>query len=117
MSRLSSTLSRYSVAAVRRRNAAGSYNSSGDWVPGTYTDLAIRAVIQPAKPEDTQFLIENLRSTEMVNIWSETELRLLKQGIGQDPDFVVYGSKVYKVVAVEHFLLPSEYYKALGALQ
>lgn len=117
MSRLTPTLNRFSVTATRRRYASGTYNSAGDWVPGAYTDTAIKAVIQPAKPEDTQYLVENLRSTEMVNIWSETELRLLKQGASQDPDFVVYGSKVYKLVAVEHFIVPSEYYKALGALQ
>lgn len=117
MSRLTPTLNRFSVTATRRRHAAGTYNSGGDWVPGAYTDTTIKAVIQPAKPADTQFLIENLRSVEMVNIWTETELRTVKQGVAQDPDFVLYGGKVYKVVATEHYIVPSEYYFAIGALQ
>lgn len=64
---------------TRRRYAAGSRNSSGQFVSGASTDTTIYASVQPASAEEMALLPEGERTREGVRFYTTTELRTASQ--------------------------------------
>lgn len=82
------------------RTAPGSY-VSGNWVEGAASAIPITATIQPVSDKDLQMLPSGSRASDMVKIYTETELKTVgDQGANQSPDRITWQGSVYEITAV-----------------
>lgn len=86
--------------ATRIRKAPGSY-VDGQWVEGTNTSLAIRAVVQAPKEADIRQLPEGERTEAFVAIWTRAELRTADENLQTEADRVTSeAGDTYKITRV-----------------
>lgn len=85
------------------RKAAGEY-VSGRWVEGLETLVPIEVNIQPMKEEELLILPEADRARQWYKVYSDSEIRADKQGVGgySADEFEFEGDR-YKVMKVRHY--------------
>lgn len=69
-------------------------------VSNTYDDADLVGIVQPARPDDVQFLPEGVRLANLISVWSASEM-IPGDGTGTLPDVVVVDGQSYRVVKCE----------------
>lgn len=80
------------VAITIRQKTDGSYNATGDWVPGVPVDVPATAEVHPATGKKLLDLPEGIREEAEFFLWTQSALAL--------DDVVVYGGANYRVTSV-----------------
>ena len=84
-----------------KRQSAGSY-VNGAWVPGgVETTFTIQASVQPATGEDQLTLPEGRRLADYVKAYTSTELQVLGEVVGLQPDRLVWRGHDYECIQVD----------------
>ena len=113
------TLTRKITLNINRTSGSGSYSdTNGSWVPASTTVISVEVNVQPFRASQTLLLPESERTREWVNIWSQSEIKKMKEGSGgNDADTFTYNNKFYKVMSVEYYRMGVlDHYKATAAL-
>jgi hypothetical protein len=85
------------------RSAAGSY-VDGEWVEGVEAEVLVEANVQPLSDYQYMILPESDRTKQWVWVFSSSELRTLKEGIGgYAADEFVWNNERYKVMKTQRF--------------
>ena len=80
--------------------SGGAY-SAGVWVPGERASGTIYASVQPVvQGQDMQALPEGRRWSDIVKIYTDTRLKVVDDGDGVQPDFVVHEGWGYELVSL-----------------
>lgn len=105
-------MTRQSAAAIdrrawvvtRNRDGAGTYNSNGEWVPGTATTTPIRAVVQPVKGNQLMDMPEGIQTEAGWIAWSRSEMVV--------NDRIVDDGKTYRVLFAWPRTRDGDFYRA-----
>lgn len=103
MSDMSDTIERlgdYREYTVTRYTVGQAFTAGNLNVPAS-TPLPIVAMIQPASGRDLQLLDEGLRSSQVIVVFTKTELLTANEAIQQLPDKISYRSQLFQVERVE----------------
>lgn len=85
------------------RTTAGSY-VDGVWVEGTESSVPIEANVQPFSDYQYMILPESDRTKQWVWVFSESEIRTLKEGNGgHAADEFIWNGERYKVMKTQRF--------------
>ena len=80
--------------------SAGTY-SAGLWVPGARSSGTIYASVQPVvQGQDMQALPEGRRWSDFVKVYTDSRLKVVEDGEGVQPDFVVHEGWGYELVSL-----------------
>jgi len=79
--------------------AAGSY-VSGVFVPGVKSSTTIQASVQPVTEQDLITAPEGRRISDMVKIYTDTDLQVGNDGTGLQPDLIVWRGYAYEISSV-----------------
>ncbi len=110
---LSSVLESFATGSYTvTRQSPSSYGADGRLVAATPSYFEIRASVQPVSGRDLQRLPEGLRTSEIIAVFTATELRT--QGPSQDPDLIEIDGDTYEVQKVERWATLGAYYRALA---
>ena len=82
------------------RPGAGTY-VAGVYQPGTTETFEVRASVQPVSNRELLRLPEGLRTSLLIKVVTETELRIGAAPGGPGPDIVTYRGDRYQVEAVD----------------
>lgn len=82
----------FAVAVTRSRNAAGTYDADGEFVPGAAAALAIMATIQPVSGRELKDMPEGIRNEARWLVWSRSDILV--------DDTIAYKSENYRVLFV-----------------
>ena len=86
------------VAAVLRRQSAGSFNEFGEFVPGTIVDVDVDLVTAPITGEDRQTLPEGIRLRNVRSFWLRESVTAAVEGdTGQTGDRIVLDGVTYQI--------------------
>lgn len=92
-------MSRFRTPRSVLRESAGSY-VMGKWVAGTRLVLTTQASIQPiVMGQDMQALPEGRHSSDYVKIYTADKLQVTADGVGIQPDIVVFSDYGYEIVS------------------
>lgn len=80
--------------------SAGAY-VAGVWVPGTESSFTIQASVQPVTGEDQLTLPEGRRLSDYVKAYSDTELQVLGEVVGLQPDKLVWRGHEYECIQMD----------------
>ena len=69
-------LRRFPESITRRRQASGTRNRAGEWVPGAVEETELRASVQPLKLEDVD-MEDGSRLSEMLKVYTPAHESLL----------------------------------------
>ena len=87
---------RFQNTITRLRSGPGSY-VNGEWVPGTETEVELRAAVQPLALEDADF-VGGAQLQERLKVYLPASSGDLRAAFDDAPaDQVVYKGKVYTV--------------------
>ena len=99
-------------SATLVRNAAGTRDSDGEFVPGAATSTAITGSFQPFPSARLQTLPEGERQQGQLEIYTRSELRTADQHAGTSADRVVYAGVTYEVREVARWPQLLAHYQA-----
>lgn len=94
---------------------AGSYNTAGDWVPGTTGELFFLGSVQPASGKEIDSLPVGREDTGKVKIYSDRVLPVSKQGGDEAGAIVFWKNQKWEVIyelTFQNDLIP--HYKYIG---
>jgi len=81
------------------RTAPGAY-INGVWVNGSASTISITATIQPVSDQDLINLPAGTRSSDVVKIYTSTELKTTEDGgDNQQPDRITWLGNVYEITS------------------
>lgn len=106
------------LVITRASGKAAISDTTGLPTPATTAPVTIQANIQPFKLSQTKMLEAAERTKEWINVYSEDEIRKMKEGAGGwDADRFTYNDKKYKVMEVENYRMGVlNHYHARAAL-
>lgn len=81
------------------REAAGSY-VNGVWTPSTRSVIQIQASIQPVTEQDLITPPEGRRITDMVKVYTTSDLQLGAEATGLQPDLIVWRGYAYEINSI-----------------
>jgi hypothetical protein len=81
------------------REAAGSY-VSGLWVAGAKSVIQIQASIQPVTEQDLITAPEGRRISDMVKVYTSSDLQQGADGTGLQPDLIVWRGYAYEINSI-----------------
>lgn len=99
---------------VVTRFAAGQTFTDGVLNPPASAPLPIVAMIQPASGRDLQRLTEGLRSSQVIVIWTKTELLTVDEDAQQLPDQITYLGKLFQVERCEPWAETGGFFEVLA---
>ncbi len=108
-----SIINNVSESMTLRRKIAGSYDSSGKYIEGSYSDIIITGSIQPASQRDLEMLAEGRRISEGMKLYTTTDLKTASPSTGVNADIIIYRGREFEVVAVRNWYQTTEFYKAI----
>lgn len=108
---LSSVIESFASTYTVTRSSASAYGADGRLDAGTTSTLTVRAVVQPVTGRDLKRLPEGLRTDDVRQVFTATELKT--QGAGQDPDSIAIGGEDYEVQTVERWADLGGYWRAI----
>lgn len=117
---LSSTIGRlgnWQQYPVTRYKTQGTTDGNIDPIRPDGDPIIITAAIQPATGKDLQRLPEGFRTSEVIVIWTSTQLRALgttAQGETNPPDTILYDGDTYQIEACDKWAMMGNYYEALA---
>jgi len=82
------------------RTATGAY-VNGLYVDGATSTITIQASVQPATGEDMITLPEGRRMSDYVKIYTATNLQVLGEGVGLQPDVLTWRGHSYECISVD----------------
>ena len=94
------------------RKARG-YVKNGRWVSGGQQSFLIDALIRPFSGEQLAQSPEGSRLDEKLKVWTEERLIVETGSDGQDSDLIVYMDFVYKVTALNAYVLYPGLYQGI----
>lgn len=95
----------HSQVEITRQTSAGSYdNNSGLFIDGSNTTLNIDLCIQPATEKDRLLLPEAVRNSEIIKIYTETELNITDDKNKMKGDRFTYKNRPYEVFRTQDWL-------------
>lgn len=80
------------------KEAAGSY-VNGIWVAGARTTGTILASIQPVVEQDLITAPEGRRMTDMIKVYTETDLQIGEEAFYLQPDIIVWRGYCYEITS------------------
>lgn len=89
-------MKRFAVDAVIQRQPSGYYDEHGRWKDRPIESLTIKALVQPASPDDMSSLPENRRSRATISVWTSESLQVLDVSKKNQPDKIEYQDNVYE---------------------
>ena len=96
------TRSTDTVAAVLRRQSAGSFNDFGEFVPGSVTEVPVRVVTAPISGEERQVLPEGIRLRDVRSFWLTEPVTATAEGTdGESGDQIEYDGATYRIFEVQ----------------
>jgi hypothetical protein len=98
---------------TRRQYAAGTRNSSGNFVPGATTDTAIQMSVQPANGRDMELLPEGSRQSDAKKGYTTSALDTENQHDSKSADRILLDSIWYQVMNVKRERSIIAHYKVL----
>lgn len=88
----------HSQVNITRQTTAGSYdNDSGLFVDGSNEVIKVDLCIQPATEKDRLLLPEAVRNSEIIKIYTETELKITDDKNKMKGDRFTYNNRPYEV--------------------
>jgi len=82
------------------RTSAGAY-VNGLYVEGTQTSVTVMASVQPTTGEDMITLPQGRRMSDYVKIYTGTNLQVLGEGVGLQPDVLTWRGHQYECISVD----------------
>ena len=101
---------------LKRPSTVGGY-VDGVWQEATTSDVVIQANIQPVKDEELMLFPESERSKEWYKIYSTSEIKTTKEGVGGwDADRFQWKGDWYRVMKVRVYQMGIlDHYRAMAA--
>lgn len=84
---------------IKRLSAGGYVN--GVWVDGTESTFTIQASVQPVTGEDQVVIPAGKRLSDYVKAYTSTNLQVLGETTGLEPDRLVWRGKEYECISVD----------------
>lgn len=113
-SQFKAMIHRFGEPVTIRRTAAGTYDSNGEWVPGSTSDIAAIASIQPAKGAQLAFLDSNQRTGEEMTVYIDTQVFTSKADDGTPADLILWNGEEFKILTVKRWLMTQVYWEAVA---
>lgn len=82
------------------RETAGAY-VNGIWVPGGTSTFTIQASVQPVTGEDQLVLPAGKRLSDYVKAYTSTDLQVLDESSGLQPDKLTWRGNEYECISVD----------------
>ena len=103
-----------STFTLKRKSAADTY-VNGKLVAGATTTTTIEASVQPLKGQEMLLLPEARRTSQAVNIYTDTQLRLANTAAGYNADIVSAFGSDFEIISCEPWQSNViNHYKAVG---
>lgn len=96
---LAATAIDQNARTMTRRRQAGSW-VNGVWTPGAPTDDTINAVLMQVPRSDVMAMPEGVRERVEKTIWTRADLLGPDEDSSQEPDRIVDGADVWKVMGI-----------------
>ena len=107
------TVSQYASAYTVRRQAAGSHSTTtGRWVDGVISEIAVMANIQPVPGHMLKALPEGRVSKDMIRIFTTTQLQIESAELGVKADVFVKDGIRYSIIYTKDY---TGYTEAVGS--
>lgn len=95
----------HSQVDITRQTGVGSYNNdTGLYTNGTNETIKVDLCIQPMKEKDRLLLPEAVRNSEVIKIYTETELKITDDKNKIKGDRFTYNSRIYEVFQTQDWL-------------
>ena len=79
------------------RYQPGSYDSRGDWIPGSLSTIQVKGNEQPLPGYELQHLPDSFRSKDVRKFFSLTFLNSVEEASGQEPDKIIIDGVKFEV--------------------
>jgi hypothetical protein len=96
------------------RPPGGTYDENGRWQAYDTYQFQVRAVVQPAKPEELEDLEEGRRTKGGIKIFCIEELKTVDVEDQTQPDVVLWNNEEYQVEEVKNWCEYGGYYQIMA---
>lgn len=104
MTNVSEFITHYQVS-ITRQTVSGTYsNDTGLYTNGTSAVVLVDLCIQPIREKDRLLLPEAVRNSEIIKIYTETELHITDDKNKLKGDRFTYNSRTYEVFQTQDWL-------------
>lgn len=99
---------------IIKRPSGGTYDDNGRWQEYDRYQFQVKAVVQPAQPEELEHLEEGRRIKAAIKIFCIEELKTADVEEATQPDLVVWKEEEYQVEEVKNWSDYGGYYQVIA---